>query len=499
MTTIKDFYGQYNLIENPFASFTTENESQRFDKTFVKPNDYETILENFSQTNSIILSGDRGAGKTALIKDFINKVDAENTVLVHIIDFSPLKSDYNLNDLYKFLISNLSVSLFTNLAERKTRISNLNREEKLLLCYLLKNFVPQISKGILREKIENIQISWLQRNYKKIENIFRGVFNYGATAGGVFIDEYIAKHFTGLPPLSDSVQIKNFFPELPTSNIEEEFINQETSYQLLLRIAKLSKKLSFNRVLIVFDRADEDSRFMNDAELISDFIVKILTDNKLFLEEDLQVVFSTWSTPFNFIKDQVRTQKHYCPTLSWSNEDLKKALNQRLLAYSDGIVSDYKTLFEDSINELEIENVFEIANNNPRDLWHIFNNLFKVQFESDSNSTKIESESIPKALVKFVTTFNYYEYYPKKSNSRANTMDIYSYTKHLLKLDTEIFTKNQLNEKAQTGGSTINYVIGMERIGLIGLDSQQGGIAQYRIKDSKVIFALKNGLEINKT
>jgi hypothetical protein len=373
----------------------------------------------------------------------------------------------------------------------------LNKEEKLLLCYLLKNFVPQISKRQLREQIEKVQIPWITRGYKKIENFVRGIFNYGATTGGAFIDDYIAKHFSGLPPLTDSVKIKDYFPELPI-NIEEEFIDQETSYNLMLRIVSLAKHLGFERILLVFDRVDEDARFMNDAELISEFIVKILTDNKFLLEGDLQVVFSTWVTPFNFIKDQVRTQKHYCPTLSWTIDDLIKALNQRLIAYSDGSVSDYKTLFDEAVTEDEMKQVFKLANSNPRDLWHIFNALLKSQFDLDPISSKIKSEAIPKALTQFVISFNYYEYYPKKSNARANSMDIYSYTKHLLKLDSELFTKNQLNEKAQTGGSTNNYVVGMERIGLIGMDNQQAGVVYYKIKDQKVIYALNNGLEIKR-
>lgn len=481
MSAFREFYTRLGLKENPFASFTTENEGQRFSRTFVKPNDYETILENFSQKNSILLTGDRGTGKTALIKDFVSKLNKDTSVVTHIVDFSHLSQRYELNDFYKFVISNLSVAIFSALADKRRRISRLGKEDKILLCYLLKNFVPQISKRLLREQIEEVQIQWLTRTYKKFENFVRGVFNYSATAGGALIDDYIAKHFTGLPPLTESVKIKDYFPELPI-NIEEEFIDQEVSYQLLVRVCKLASKLDFERVLVVFDRVDEDSRFMNDAESISDFIVKILTDNKFLLEENFQVIFSTWATPFNFIKDQVRTQKHYCPTLTWTTEDLVKALNQRLRAYSDNRVHDYRQLFADTVTQDELNQVFKIANSNPRDLWHIFSALFKAQFNLDSQSNKIESSTIPIALNQFVTTFNYYEYYPKKSNARANSMDIYSYSKHLLKLDSEIFTKNQLNEKAQTGSSTNNYVVGMEKIGLISNDNQQGGVAYYRIK-----------------
>lgn len=497
MSTLKDFYNRFGLKENPFASFTTENEGQRFSKTFIKPNDYETILENFSQKNSIILTGDRGTGKTALIKDFINNIDSSNSVVAHIVDFSQLKENYELQEFYKFVITHLSIALFSSLAESSKRIKKLGKEEKLLLCYLLKNFVPQISKTQLREQIARVQIPLWKRAYKKVEKVVLGIFNYGATTGGAFIDEYIAKHFTGLPPLSDSVKIKDFFPELPI-NIEEEFISQEVSYQLLVRISQLSQHLGFARTLIIFDRVDEDQRFFNDAESIAEFIVKILTDNKFLLEENLQVVFSTWVTPFNYIKDQVRTQKHYCPTLTWTKDDLIKALNQRLKAYSDDGVSNYKTLFHESVTEEEIGKVFKIANSNPRDLWHIFSALFKAQFDLDFSSNKIQSAAIPIALTQFVTSFNYYEYYPKKSNARANSMDIYSYAKHLLKLDSELFTKNQLNEKAQTGSSTNNYVVSMERIGLIGVDSQQGGVVTYKIKDQKVVYALQNGLEIKR-
>ncbi|MCE2964048.1 MAG: P-loop NTPase fold protein [Chitinophagales bacterium] len=205
--TFKEFYNRFGLTEYPFSIFTTENEKEKFSKTFIKPNDYETISENFSQKNSILLTGDRGTGKTAIIKDFIAKLNTDNSITSHIIDFSQLKIDYDLKDFYNFLISNITFDLFSSLTDKTARIDKLEKDEKILLCYLLKNYVPQISKGQLSDKIKKIQVSWFKRNYKKIENIVRGVFNYGATTGGAFIDEYIAKHFTGLPPLSESIKI----------------------------------------------------------------------------------------------------------------------------------------------------------------------------------------------------------------------------------------------------------------------------------------------------
>jgi len=97
-----------------------------------------------------------------------------------------------------------------------------------------------------------------------------------------------------------------------------------------------------------------------------------------------------------------------------------------------------------------------------------------------------------------VTDFNYYEYYPRKSGARANTMDVYSYIKHLTKLDSAKFTKDRLNEKAGTGSSTNNYVIAMENMGLIRKTSEksQGGAVIYEIRDPKICFAMENDIAI---
>jgi len=67
-----------------------------------------------------------------------------------------------------------------------------------------------------------------------------------------------------------------------------------------------------------------------------------------------------------------------------------------------------------------------------------------------------------------------------------------------MKLESDRFTKNQLNEMAKTGGSTNNYVVAMENMGLIkktGDKSSQGGVI-YMIKDPKVRYAQANGIEI---
>ncbi len=67
-----------------------------------------------------------------------------------------------------------------------------------------------------------------------------------------------------------------------------------------------------------------------------------------------------------------------------------------------------------------------------------------------------------------------------------------------MKLDSDRFTKNKFSEMARTGGSTNNYVVAMENMGLIkktGDKSSKGGVI-YMIKDPKVQYALANNIEI---
>lgn len=82
--------------------------------------------------------------------------------------------------------------------------------------------------------------------------------------------------------------------------------------------------MQFDNITIIIDKLDEDSRLKNNGENIANFARTILTDNRLLLNQDVKIIISMWSTPFNHLKEEVRTQKHNCPQLEWLNADLKK-------------------------------------------------------------------------------------------------------------------------------------------------------------------------------
>ena len=496
MTTFNDFLKNLRLDKNPFAFFTTENELKQSVEIFTPVNDYESILSNFSSDNSLIILGDRGAGKTALLKNLESKIDRKKIISVSITDFSDLPLNFDSKDFYQFLITKISVQLFSSLANEKTRINKLDQEEKILLSYLLQNFVPQISKAYLRDQIKTIQIPWYKLTYKKFEKFIRDIFNYSATAANTLVDDFLSKHFSGLPPITENIKIKEYFPELDI-NFEENFLDQDISYFLIERILKIIEKLQYSKVIVLIDRIDEDQRFENDAELIANYTKLILTDEKLLLTPKLQIIFTSWTTPFNFIKQYVRTQKHSCTIINWSNSDLENVLNNRLKVFSKSKISTYKELFAADVTQDDINQILKLANSTPRDLWHIFSNLLRIQYDKDSLSNKIEKSSIGFALNRFIKNFNYFEYYPRKTNARSNSMDIFSYIDLLLKLDENTFNAKQLKEKNQLQHSTAqSYISSMEKMGLINLSNPDSGSAQYTIKDPKISYAREKGIKI---
>jgi hypothetical protein len=167
--------------------------------------------------------------------------------------------------------------------------------------------------------------------------------------------------------------------------------------------------------------------------------------------------------------------------------------------FSADELSDFRKMFLETIDDDAIGYMFKLANKNPRDLWHLMDRILHAQYTSDPQATRISGASVKAGFDNFVSAFNFYEYYPRKSNSKASSMDIFAYIKHLVKLSGDTFTRNQLNMAAGTGSSTQNYCVAMENIGLIENTGSASGSIVYRIRDPKVVHAIENNMDISKS
>lgn len=498
-SSLKEFYNRVGLDESPFNTYTTENEKDKITELFIHPAEYAPIVESFNHGRTMLLTGNRGTGKTALLLDLLRSVTEESSFICSIDNYQKLGRVPDLLQYYKLIIRSVTSALFSRLAENKKIIdkSKIGKEDRLLLSYLLKYYTDPITKKELKEKIEQVQSSKFKRTVIKGYNYIRYTLNYGATVASNMLSDTITSHFSKLPPIVERGKVKEFFPEISTE-ADEDFISTDATYAFIERVISLIEQLGYKRIILTFDKLDEDPRFENDADGISEFIKPLVTDNNLLTEGKIQLIISLWVVPFNLIKDAVRTQKHYCPEIEWTKYDLIAALNQRLKVYSSNKVTNFASILELSVTDDLLEELISLSNSNPRDLWHIMNRVITSQYELDPESDKISSNALQNGFGSFVTKFNFFEYYPRKLNSRANSMDVYSYIAHLQKLNTESFTRNQLNERAGTGSSTNGYVYNMEKMGLVKNIGQVSGNVVYRIADPKVVYAMKNGIKIER-
>jgi ATP-dependent Clp protease ATP-binding subunit ClpA len=73
--TCKEYYQNIGLDEFPFNTFTTKDESEIASNIFISQVEYDPILDIFKKFKKIIIIGERGSEKTAILEGFKRHLD----------------------------------------------------------------------------------------------------------------------------------------------------------------------------------------------------------------------------------------------------------------------------------------------------------------------------------------------------------------------------------------------------------------------------------------
>lgn len=493
--SFEHFYQSMGFSKYPFREKTAERED--IQKLFVKPLNYSILSDDLSSDISTIVCGNRGTGKTMLLSDLVNNVDP-NRVNCFIDNFESVAKSNNQFDFYSIILKTLTKSTLAFLSSHKKLLKSANKEDKILLSFLIKKYSDEITDSQLYTAIESVQLSRFKRLINKVSKPLTTLVNYGSTAVTNLGNEFLTKHFGPYLPDVDENTIKKIFPDI-SFPVEKQFHTLPISYDLFNRSIKAIRRITKSIPLVFVDKLDEDPRLENDSEMVADFIKGLICDNKLLLNQDLQLIVAVWEIPFEHLSTVFRKSKNSVYAIDWGKNQLELVLNHRLYVYSERRINNFKDLFNEDISTEEIDLIYTLANRNPRDLWTIFDAIFNAQYMLNCRSTKISKEAILDGLRTFVSKFQFYEYYPRKKNAQRNTNDVYSYINYLLKLHgTDEFTNSELRESASTGGSTTNYISGMLKIGLVKKTEKKrpGGAVIYKVNDPKVTYAIMNGIDI---
>jgi len=493
MIEFEDFSKNLGLEIYPFSVFTAEEEKEFLDRAFIRPLAYSTSSNAVKNGKNVFIYGERGTGKTALLFKLANECDG---TVIQIHDYSSLPLIPDQSEIYKFYLNNISGVVLKKIASSIALRTRIDKDDKILLSYLLKKHTTSVSRISILKEIQKVQHSGIKRAGVAIWNALLGLVNNLTGAVVDAASDAISKSI-GLPSNFAVNDQKEYFKQIKLT-IDDSF-DESKSYNIIFeKVIDLCEKIGIKKIALILDRIDEDSRWKNDSDIIADFLRPFLVENDLLYNQKIQFIFSIWSVPYQKVKPDFRLNKFCVEPVEWTTEALMLVLNKRLSEHSNKSIDDYTKIVEDATH-FQL-NVIPLANSNPRDLWQLMHKICREQYRINSQSKVISIAAMDCGVKEFVKSFSYYEYYPKKHNAKSNTMDVYSYIAHLIKLTDCKFTTTILDEAARTGGSTSNYIVGMEAIGLVRRCEEKGpkGANLYEIRDPKVRYAVLNNIEIRR-
>ena len=168
-----DFLKSIGLVNYPFNLYTAENEQEYADKLFVRADNYDSIKSSFEGNRSIIVRGNRGIGKTALLLDLQRGANSKAHFVCMIDDYSMLNIEPKIEEYYNLIIRNIAACLFEYLIGNTEKLKKLNWNERIFLSMILSQYTTSTTKNILAQKIEAIQLSKTKKIIKKYINLFR--------------------------------------------------------------------------------------------------------------------------------------------------------------------------------------------------------------------------------------------------------------------------------------------------------------------------------------
>ncbi len=212
--TFEDFYRAFGFGSYPFQMFSSENEKHAQPGLFIRTSMYGPIIAGFLGNQSMIMAGDRGSGKTAIIYDFVReKPSPEKTLIVQIDDYSSLVGEPSTGSFYRFLIEKISVKLFERIAHGTVRIKALSYDDRVSLCYFLYHFVPLSTKNELKKQIEHIQISKAKKAWLAIYRFLRIPGNVGLNIASQFLSNALSAALS-VSPDNAPAKFAEYLPDL---------------------------------------------------------------------------------------------------------------------------------------------------------------------------------------------------------------------------------------------------------------------------------------------
>lgn len=399
------------FTENPFAQYVAENEPN-IDQYFVKAPYFKAIHQRSEKSQSFILFGARGAGKSAtrlaIHKESWNAISKGQArpLTVTLDDFSSIlrnglekitTKDYLLEVGY--LVSE-AVLVWLSALEDDTRaqvIENLLEDEKRTAITVIEKFYlarPESTRQITaRQASRLLDQAWTSKTAIWANK------KWGA------ITALVASIATALTKKATDSDIDYSQPllELLKSDAQDE---TKFSRGLLEHFVDFAKSFGFTGVTILIDKADETEATSNSATASAKLLHPLLVNVQLLEIEDLGWICFLWDSlykDYNGEKLPIRLDKIANAHISWPKQNLQEIITQRLNFFSQGKIKRIDEIFStDYSTALQLtEEILETCMNSPRELIRIFDTVLRENEEQEPGALKIKAQHTAVALDKY--------------------------------------------------------------------------------------------------
>ncbi len=496
-----ELYQNLGFSENPFSTFSAEEEKKFLSKIYLNPLFYETLKSDLINGHSRFILGARGIGKTALLLQLKNALEKENAFTIIIDEFDGIPIKINQVDLTRLIIERLVTNFCIKISKNPKGLRKLDKHNKEKLSFIIKEFFLTLSKSQF-EKLYNKADNIKTRN--TIKNIWNYLFNRPINfviSGGIEIVAETARKAMGLPLTDGKEFFKNYVPELTLEQIErekypEKFLsNIKTLKEILNDLTEVIQSTGFKTTVVFFDKIDEYTKLNGSISAVADFLEDFLKDTTILMNKSYSLVFSLWDVlKPELTNSGVRFDKIKPIDITWQTDNLKTILNKRIEYFSEG----KKSISDIILNDNKLNEIIELSNKSPRYLFRQLSYLYDQQSEINKNSKVLTDEAIEKGQLIYAKSFEYYAIYPTKRGSKE---DILTNINRLLKIGKSVIKSKDFVDvfkvSSQSGNSYLRIV---QEYNLVKeLTETDAGSRIYEIQDPVIKHLIKYGIsEIRK-
>lgn len=491
-----ELYKNLGFTDNPFSTFSAEEEKEFLNKIYINPLFYETLKSDLTNGHSRFILGARGIGKTALLLQLKTALEKDNVFTIIIDDFDGIPTKNNDKELARLIIESVVTTYCIQLGKSPERLKKINSHQKEKLSFIIKEFFRTLSKREY-EKLYNKTDNIKRRNF--LRGIWNNIINRPVNfliSGGVEIVAETARKAMGLPIANGTEFYKNYVPELTLEEIQreknpEKFLSDLKALKIILSdLAEIIQATGYQTTVIFFDKIDEYAKLNSGISAVADFLESFLKDTTILMNKSYSLVFSLWDVlKPELTNNGVRFDKIKPIDITWQIENLKEILNTRTKYFSNG----RRTISDIILSDNKINDIIGLSNNSPRYLFRQLSYIYDQQAELNNQSKVLSDEAIEKGQMVYSKGFEYYAIYPTKRGSKE---DILTNINRLLKIGKNvIMTKDFVDVYKVSTPTAISYIKIVQEYNLVKeLTETDGGAKMYEINDPVIKHLIKYGI-----